>query len=132
MIVETILDVAGKLFGLRDQLSKARRDRKDRIATYFDQLGKTLAEVAESLRQGQVPHGKCEAMRVYATELPETVKDVIDVQKAQEYARQLADAYEVERLFGELSGAPDREAKLVQLERAAGLFEALATTVRAS
>jgi hypothetical protein len=132
MIVETILDVAGKLFGLKDQLSKARRDRRDRIAEYFATLGKTLGEVAGSLRKDEIPHGKCAAMQHFATELPKTVAGVVSDAEANDYARRLADAYEVEMLWGELRGAPDRERKLAQLERAAGLFEAIAATVRAA
>ncbi len=104
-MIQVILDVAEKLFGLREQLEKARRERRDRIADYLSELSKTLSDVAESLRHNEVPHGKCQEMRVYAQKLPETTGDEIGAMQAQVYAKQLADAHEVEMLLAEVHGS---------------------------
>ena|ERR1051325_3662560 len=131
-MITDIVNIARTLFGLKGDLEKARRDRRDRIADYFDAISRTVAEVAASLRQREVPHGKCAEMRTYADQLVETVGDEIGQQKAEPLAEQLKDAHEVELLLSEVYGATDAEEKLAQLEEASGLFKATATSIRAA
>jgi len=83
-MIATILDVASKLFGLKDLLANARRDRRDRIADYSGELSNTRAAVVAMLRKGEIPHGKCQEMLVYAQTLPATVGDEIGKVQAEE------------------------------------------------
>ncbi len=130
-MIADILTIARTLFGFKADLAKTRRDRRDRIADYFESISKTVEEVAITLKQGQVPHGKCAEMGAYADMLPATVGDELGTQIAQTLATQLRDAHDVERLFSEVSG-PDAQAKIGQLEEASGLFKATATSIRAA
>jgi len=128
-----ILSVANSLWNLRDQLNRARRDRRDRIAEYFASLSDCLGAVASSLREGDIPHGRCAEMEVYASKLPDTIGDVVGREEAADQARALAEAHNVEWLVADLGpDEPERETRLADIERAAGIFTALATTMRAS
>ena len=128
-----ILQVAEKLWGLRNELSRVRRDRRDRVADYFTTIGACLRDVAASLRNDVIPHGKCAEMEVYASRLAETVGEAIGNQVAEEQAAMLREAHQVEWLLSELDpGHPEREMRLAKIERASGIFDALAATIRAA
>jgi len=130
-MITDILTIARTLFSLKGDLAKARRDRRDRIADYFDGISKTVGEVADSLKRREVPHGKCAEMAAYADMLPATVGDELGAEKAETLAKQLKDAHEVELLFSEVGG-PDADNKIAQLEEASGWFRATATSIRAA
>lgn len=132
MIIDEILGVAKELFGLRDLLSKAKADRRAKVATFFENVSGCVADVSTSLKEGQVPHGKCAEMEVYAQELPALVADELGKDRAQALGGRLRAAYEVERILGELPANSDRDEELAKLDQAAGVFRALANVVRAS
>ena len=72
-------------------------------------------------------------MEVYASKLPDTIGDVVGREEAADQARALAEAHNVEWLVADLGpDEPERETRLADIERAAGIFTALATTMRAS
>ena len=131
LIVEMILSVATKLSGLKDSLAKARRDRRDRIAMYLEELSDTVYAVAASLRADQVPHGKCQEMMLYADTLQTTIGDEIG-ETAAELADKLRRAHEVEMLLSELGTGEERERQLADLERAAALFKSTSVSVKAA
>ena len=131
-MIKDILDIARTLFGLRGKLREARRDRRDRIADYFDNISLTVQEVANSLKKDEIPHGKCEEMAVYADMLTDTVGDEIGLEKAQELSNRLKEAHEVELIIMEIRDDSDKESKIAQLEKASGLFKALANSIRAT
>ncbi len=99
---------------------------------YFEEISKCLAEVASKLRAGEVPHGKCAELGTYAARLPVTIGDEIGDAEAQQLARDLDSAHEVELLLFELGQSPDRDAQLAKLDEASGIFTALATSLRAA
>ena len=130
--IDTILSVAGRLFALKGALSRARRDRRDRIAEYFEQVSRCLTEVSGTLKKGEVPHGKCAEMQVYATQLADTISDQVNKDEAKRLGEQLESAHEVERLLYLLDSSPDRDSELAKLDEAAGKFQGLATSIRAA
>ena len=131
-MIGDILEVARTLFGLGEKLAKVRTERRARIADFFDAISQTIGKVSESLKQNEVPHGKCAEMATYADLLPETVGDAIGSEKAKELSKRLKDAHEVEALLYDLHNAPDRNQRLAQLDEAVGLFRALANSIRAA
>lgn len=129
-MIGDILEIARTLFGLGEKFTKARAERRARIADYFGAISQTISKVSESLKENEVPHGKCAEMATYADLLPETIGDVIGSEKAKELSTRLKDAHEVEMLLYDLHNAPDRDQELAQLDEAAGLFKALANSIR--
>ena len=130
-MIDTILSVAKTLFGFKDVLDKSHRDRKDRIASYFESISKCLAEISSKLKANKVPHGRCAEMKFYASQLPNTVGDVIGKAEAQRLAKDLESAHEVELLLSKLYQSPDRASQLAKLDEASGIFQALANSIRA-
>lgn len=132
VIIDEILGVARELFGLRDLLSKTRADRRAKVVAFFESVSRCVADVSTSIKNDQVPHGKCAEMEIYAQELPALVEDEVGKDRARALGEKLRAAYEVERLLGELPGGPVRDQELAKLDQAAGVFQALANVVRAS
>jgi hypothetical protein len=130
-IIGDILEVAKMLFDLRNKLSKAKKERKQAVADYYNRIADTLKHVVVKLRANEVPHGDCEKVLTYAEQLPETIGDLIGNDVAIELSKKLANAHEVELLLYQLDAATDREAQLAQLEKASGYFEASADSLRA-
>lgn len=130
-MIDTILSVAKALFDFKGEFDKSRRDRKDRIAQYFEEISKCLAEISSELKAHKYPYGKCAEMRTYADRLPRTVGDIIGKNEAQRLAKDLESAHEVELLFNQLEGSPNRRRDLAKLEEASGIFKALANSLRA-
>ena len=131
-MIDTILNVAGRLWELRKALMRARRERRDRIATYFERISKCLGEVSAELKANQVPHGKCAELQTYARMLPDTIGDQIMKAEAHQLAQDLESAHEVELLLYQLGSSPDRDEELAKLDQAAGVFMALANTIKAA
>lgn len=131
VIIGDILEVAKMLFDLRNRLNKAKKERKQAVADYYNRIADTLEHVVVKLRANEVPHGDCAKILTYAEQLPETIGDLIGDNVAIELSKKLANAHEVELLLYQLDVATDRETQLAQLEKAAGYFEASADSLRA-
>ncbi len=134
MIIETILSAGQKLFDLRGELSSAKQARKQQVAEYLAAIAQTIDEASASLKQGTPPYGKCQELLRHSQQMEAAIGDLIGVHEAGDLGRQLREAWEIERLYGELdSAAPtERERKLSVLDQAAGLFRATAAFVRVS
>jgi hypothetical protein len=91
-----------------------------------------MAAVAQSIHQGQIPHGKCQQMLVFSQTLVETIGDEIGKAKAQAFALQLAKAYEVELILSQLGSGKERDDQLADLDKISGVFEATAISIRAA
>lgn len=130
MIIDTILEVAKELLGLGEHLKKAKKERREEVALFFEKVSTCLRDVMTSLMAETVPHGKCAEMETYARDLPGKVSDQLGKQKAEELGAKLWSAYAVEGLVAELHDRPSRDAELAKLDEAAGVFDALSNLVR--
>lgn len=130
-MIEEILSVAKALWGYKDLFDKAKREKRDRIANYFEQISRCLAETSTMLKDNQYPHGACGEMLGYADMLPETVGGIISKEKAQDLANQLHSMHELEKLYSQLHDAPDKDEQLGRLLEASGILQALANSLRA-
>jgi len=131
-IIDTILSVGQKLFGLRLELAKARQARKQAVADFLDAIAQSIEEASAQLKQGTYPHGKCQELLAHSQHMEAAIGDLIGQQQALELAAQLAEVYEIERLHAELESVTesDRGRKLSVLDQAAGQFRATAAFVR--
>ena len=106
--------------------------RKKAIARYYRAIAKTLTEVAQALRQGAVPHGKCGEMLGYSQQLPAELSDVIGQQQAAALSQKLMDSYNVESFGHQFMNLPkaERDTKFSVLDEAAGYFRAAARSLQ--
>ena len=121
---------------MEGQLKRAKREQRDRIADYFSEMGTIMSEAAGSLRREEVPHGLCERIFIRAQNLPEQVGDVIGKDEANEYAKQLVEAHDIElavaELLGKTGSSLERAQGLADLEKASALFSEMASDLRVS
>jgi hypothetical protein len=131
-IAKTIWDVGKGIFGIREELQKARRDRRDRLANYFSELAALIESVSASLRTNQYPHGSCAQLFTLAQLMSKTLKGLVEPEEARRFEEKLTRVWEVEQLFGELQRKPKTEVnkRLEELDEAAGFFRATAAHLR--
>lgn len=131
-IISTIWDVGKGLFGLRTEIEKARRDRRDRAAQYFSDIGSLIETTSASLKVRKYPHGSCAQLEQLALLMPKTLKGLLDSADVETFQKKLLQVWEIEQLFGQLSSVPKRSIpkKLQKLDEAAGYFRALAAHLR--
>lgn len=132
--VGLIIDAAKAIFDFRNKIKENDKTRKENIAVYYEDIAQTLNETAKELRAGNIPHGSCGKMKALAEQLPQTIGDYIGEEEADKLARQLIEAHEIEWLISDLGQGDEkeRERRLGTIEKAAGLFDASASSIRAS
>ena len=131
-IAKTIWEVGKGIFGFRGELQKARRDRRDRLASYFSDLASLIESVSASLRVNQYPHGSCAQLQALAQLMSKTLKGLVDADEARQYQDKLLQVWKIEQLFGQLQGLPKSQVskRLVEMDEAAGFFRATAAHLR--
>lgn len=130
-IIEKILGVVTKLFGLRADLAKAKATRREHVVALLDKVAACLARVATDLEAGKVPHGACAELATYAGYLPSTIDDEVGPQMAFTLGQELQEAHNVEGLVMALGKAGNAEAELAKLWQAVGRMHALVAIIRA-
>lgn len=131
-IAKTVWEVGKGIFGVRGELQKARRDRRDRLAAYFSDLANLIESVSASLRVNQYPHGSCAQLQALAQLMSKTLEGLVDAKEAREYQDKLLRVWEIEQLFGQLQGMSKSKVskRLAELDEAAGFFRATAAHLR--
>jgi hypothetical protein len=125
-MIADILGVAQGLAGLRETLRGARREKRDRLADYLQQIAKCLDEAQADLRGGGHALRACAKMHQYVDLIPATVDDVLGHERAELLREGLGDALMVRTM-----NTPSLD-EFDQLEEAAGIFEALSEHLRAT
>lgn len=134
MIVETIFKVGQALFGLRNELAKARQARKQKVADFLASVAKSIEDASAILKQDEYPGGACQQILSHSNHMEAAIGDLVGQSEAQSLAAQLREVHEIEQLHRELASLSetDRGSKLANLDKAAGLFRATADFVRVS
>ncbi len=133
-MIDTVLAVARQLFAAIAKFKQAKAEKRQRIAAYLDSIGLCIAEVSSGLRRGEVPYARCSELATYAEKLPAALGDEIGQDQSRELAAALKQAGHARALAMELANTEGKNAKAAQLQKldeAAGLFVAMANTVRA-
>jgi len=137
-MIETLLSVASKLLSIVAVFQKANRDRKDRIAIYFEGISKCIDDLVAVRRSEDAARSgtlrSCTELDTYAEKFLETVGDTIPKPDAEKLAKDLAQACFYRALVGEVASTKPEELEhaLEQLERAAGMFKGLSASIRAA
>lgn len=126
-MIADIISLAGNLVSWREALRGARREKRDRLANYLQQIGTCLDDALNDLRSGGNAVRACAQLRQYIVLIPPTVEEVLGAERTEGLRDDLRAA-----LF--LRGgirAPSID-ELNQLDEAAGTFTALGDYLRAS
>ena len=128
-IIKDIIDVAQALFGVKDSLANADKQKREEMADYFQALSVCLAATFEKLSEDKVPHGRCAELSEYAKTLPKVVEGFVEKSKAEELSQLLARSHAVEGLWEEFNTNPVKKKELPTIAEASGIFLALSNTV---
>ena len=118
------------LLGLMDMFKKGDRERRDRIADYFCTIGGIIKECAEVFKNGEIPHGSCEQMRIQAEMFIDVIGDTIDKDLASDYQKRLYDCHELELMMVAVEEG-DRAENIATLERISGSFAGMGIAIKA-
>jgi len=116
-----------------DRNDKKYAARKAEIAGLYLQIAATIQEAVKIFAEGEIPHGSCGRMLLFAQKLPATIADFVGEESAAEMAFQLHEAYQIENLLRDTAQEEEagRKARLGKMLEAAGYFEASAALLKA-
>jgi hypothetical protein len=132
--IKTILDVARLIAGVVWKLQGQRKERRQQVADYFDQIAAAMAACGKDFRKGVTRDELatyCGQLQAFAERLPETIGDLLGEEKARELKQKLLDINQG-KLQGMTGASPEALYHLAALSKAAGYFSAYADTLRAA
>lgn len=129
-----VLEAAKALMGAGTTLKQLGNERREKLATYFDNISEVLQGFVDMSRQGKRSAGPCGALAQYAEDIRKVASPSLPEDKIEKLADQLA---HVCRHWQQLvpAGEPGGhayDAHLNELEAGAGAFRAHAAALRAS
>jgi len=124
-IIKGIIVVAKTLFGLKESLAKAKKQKRDEMADYFQNVSACLSNTYATLSDNKIPQDRCAELLSYSETLPKVVKSFIGEDKANELAQTLMDSHKVESLYAVFELNPETKKELPAIAEAAGIFLAL-------
>jgi hypothetical protein len=129
---KTLREVATSLSEKSDQLRSAERQRRMDMAELFAHISGCLTAVAGEIRAGNVPHGRCAELFMYAQALPDKIRNELGDDEAERLGSKLLSAYNVEGVAGRLlqNVQADTKPYLKEIDEASGEFQALANLVK--
>ncbi|MBP0030788.1 GUN4 domain-containing protein [Roseofilum sp. Guam] len=124
-MVGDIIKVLSTLGEFSDKLKKADAEKREIIASYFSRVGECLSEISQQLKAGESAYSKVSELRELAQILPETIKD----EMSQEQANELSNLLKAS-LGDNLDDLKNNEPGIRQIEECAGKFNGIAFTIK--
>lgn len=125
-MISDILQLAREVFGLREKLRGAKREERERLATYFEQIAGTLDDVGVALEAGRSTARECSKLHVYRDLIPAAAEEALGAAATDTLREGLGSALHVRLL--EVRSEQDLE----ELAEAAGTFAGIADYLRAA
>lgn len=91
-MVKDLLDLAKNLLGLKADLDKSVLERRQRVATYLNNISDCLNQVVKKFREGKVPSSMCSEVDEYLYSLFGVVGEEVGEEKLERYKQILANA----------------------------------------
>jgi len=91
-ISDFIIKFVNALFSSKDSILKQKRDRRDRIAQYLDELSVTLFDVAEELKKGNKPWHQYHELSFVLANFSNIVEGALDDEQVLALYRELQSA----------------------------------------
>ena len=114
------------------RIAQSRRDKRDRVAEYCQNIASCLRCTQEALERGEVPHGKCSEMQQYICDLRDVLGGILPPTEYAKLWDALAVSYHIEHMGEERWTRPGRTSKFPELGVAAGRFDAVASRLRST
>ena len=131
-IIKGLILLTDKLLSRLGLLEKAKREQRDRVATYCASIADTLSQAYRTLESGIIPHGLCAQMDRYMHDLRCVLEESLSEAEFRELRDVLAVAYQVEHIDRELPAPKKDGTKYAELDIAAGKFRAIADKLKAT
>lgn len=125
--ISLIVSVASGLLASVQSIKDMRGVKRATASIFLSKIAFTIDEVVEKFKKGEVPHGACEQMKMFALNLPSTLDGILPIEQLIDYSNKLYYAHEIEMLYKDVMSD---ESKLEELEKVAGMFHAAAELVK--
>lgn len=129
-MLETISLIVGVASGILTAIQSVKNLnelKRNKACLFLTEVALTLDEVVIKFKNNEVPHGACERMKNFALNMPKVLEGLLPQDQLVDYTNKLYYAHEIEMLYKDVM---DDKSKLVELEKAAGMFHSAATIVK--
>ena len=76
-MIDTTFNVRQRLFGLRNELAKARQARKQTVADFLASIAQSIEDASALLKQGTYPHGKYQELLAHSQHMEAVIGDLV-------------------------------------------------------
>lgn len=124
------LNIVDTVFKVKDKLHN--KAEKEGASHFLAKIGDLLNSVADDLQNGVYPHDKCSEMWSYLKGFQSIMESKIGVAECTILQDEIGNAYQVEKLLGELNGLSpgDRQKNIAAIKSAAGSFHAASLIIK--
>jgi hypothetical protein len=122
-IIGIITSTAASVFSVIQSVKRMGKNRKNEISKFLVAIANTIDDAAYNLSNDIVPHGTCEMMKEFSTQLPTILDGLSDKEHLSKLSDELNHAYNIESLI--LLNQSDKT-YINELHKAAGKFRAAA------
>lgn len=128
--ITALLGVINSVLSIKDRLT--RDEEKQGVSDLLLDISVLLHDIAQDIKSNTYPHAKCGQLHHYLTTISMIFKSMLSEEESTQLIGSLEQAYQVERLFGEIQGcAPgDKAVNLSKLEEVSGSFLAASKTIK--
>jgi len=125
--IALIVGVASSILSSIGYVKGVAKEQKEEISNLFTSIADTLDGAVQQFKNNEVPHGACDALRQYASQLPTILSGTLSDEKVQQYSNDLFQAYNIESLLTAVQNNPNA---LIDLEKAASSFRVSANVIK--
>ena len=125
--ISLIVSVASGILTTIQSTKNLSELKRNKACLFLTEVALTLDEVVVKFKNDEVPHGACERMKHFAINMPRVLEGTMPPDTLVDYTNKLYYAHEVEMLYKDVMNDKSR---LIELEKAAGMFHAAATVVK--
>lgn len=132
VVFDALIQGVNCVLGLAGELSKAEERRRERVASWLQELGELIQDIADKIELNDFPHNTCAQMEIMVDHFPLIVDDLLNPKKLQKITEILKACTQIEQLFGEMSAVKkkQRDKMIVQLLHASGQLQGLASVIK--
>lgn len=132
VVFDALIQGVNCVLGLAGELSKAEERRRERVASWLQELGELIQDIADKIEVNDFPHNTCAQMEIMVDHFPLIVDDLLNPKKLQKITEMLKACTQIEQLFGEMSAVKkkQRDKMIVQLLHASGQLQGLASVIK--
>lgn len=132
VVFDALIQGVNCVLGLAGELSKAEERRRERVASWLQELGELIQDIADKIEVNDFPHNTCAQMEIMVDHFPLIVDDLLNPKKLKKITEMLRACTQIEQLFGEMSAVKkkQRDKMIVQLLHASGQLQGLASVIK--